>query len=761
MKQKAVSRIMLVLLIIGMLILVPTTEFVKADSSWIWVRNTITGDYGEAVVGTGTSLYIARGTVFYRYRPSDNNWAPLEPPPNPDAGDTFKTGTALAWDFGDYIYALFGAATSDSRRWFYRYSISQNSWTALANTTAEQGEGDAITWVGTDNNIYATIGGEQRPTHFMRYDPFTNSWSDDPADPPEGMGDGASLVWIGGNYLYALRGEFLEESPLYDFWRYSLTDNAWSIMADIPATAHDSGSGGVGDGGSLLYAGSWLPAHIDYIYVLSGNQAVPDSIPDHRFYRYIISANSWERLADLPFGVGHYVGCRLGYADGYIYAWQGTPGTWSDGGDDLARYELPILSPPIADFDYSPTLPAVNETVTFDASDSYDLDGTIMNYTWNFGDTTVVTVINPIITHAYEGAGNYIVNLTIIDNDGLIDTTIKSIKVEKLSSIITINVYPTVATVGSNITVNGTVIPIRCDVNVTISYRPLGYSTWNTLATVKTDSNSNYTYIWKTSEIGTYNVKTSWQGDANTLSAESQTKIVTINPIDSTPPTTTHNYDDLWHCENFTINLTAIDDLSGVAETYYRINEGPIENVSTNGQPFITTESANNTLEYWSIDNAGIEELPHKILTGIKLDKTYPIIETPSRTPDGDVSPDQLVKVSVNATDATSGIKNVMLSYVINDETTWTNSQMNYNYSNNLYEAIILGQPAETLVKYKIVAFDHAGNNATKDGTEPYCTYQVIPEFSSILPLFMTLSLITVVFAKIKLHKLTATSLEK
>ncbi|MEM3666985.1 MAG: CARDB domain-containing protein [Candidatus Bathyarchaeia archaeon] len=319
----------------------PITE-VEAEGSWVWVRNTITGDYGEAVVGTGDAIYIARKDRFYRYDPSDNSFAELAAPPKPD-GSAFKTGTALAWDFGDHIYALCGAATGDSRRWFFRYSISTNSWEILANTPADQGEGNAIAWVSGENCIYATIGGEQRPTFLMRYDPSTNNWSDAPADPPAGMGDGASMVWTGGDYLYVLRGEFLEESPLCDFWRYSISQNAWNQLADIPAYPHSGGVGGVGDGGSLLYIGFWMPNQSDYIYALSGNQAHPEKpvIPDNRTYRYTISTNSWERLADLPFGVGYYVGCRLGFADGHIYAWQGAPSTWSGGGDDLARYEFP------------------------------------------------------------------------------------------------------------------------------------------------------------------------------------------------------------------------------------------------------------------------------------------------------------------------------------------------------------------------------------------------------------------------------------
>jgi len=337
--NRNLASVMALLLFMGTLALAFNVSQVKADGSWVWVRDTVTGAYGEAVVGTGTALYIARGTSFYGYLPANDSFVELAGPPKPD-GYAFKTGTALAWDFNDYIYALCGAATGDSRRWFYRYGISSNSWETLANTTADQGEGNAMTRVGIDNNIYATIGGEQRATYFMRYDPSTNSWSDAPADPPDGMGDGSSLVWTGGEHLYALRGEFIETSPLYDFWRYSLTDDAWTLMTDIPALPHSGGTGGVGDGGSLLYAGFWLPSYTDYIYALSGNQAHPDGIPDNRTYRYTISTSSWERLADFPFGVGYYVGCRLGYADGHIYAWQGAPSTWTGGGDDLAKYRL-------------------------------------------------------------------------------------------------------------------------------------------------------------------------------------------------------------------------------------------------------------------------------------------------------------------------------------------------------------------------------------------------------------------------------------
>ena len=91
-------------------------------------------------------------------------------------------------------------------------------------------------------------------------------------------------------------------------------------------------------------------------------------------------------------------------------------------------------------------------------------------------------------------------------------------------------------------------------------------------------------------------------------------------------PTTVNDYDELWHKSDFTINLTVKNNLTGNAETYYRINGGALHNTSQNGQPCITTEGANNRLEYWSVGFNNDEEIPHKFLTGIKLDKTAPAV---------------------------------------------------------------------------------------------------------------------------------------
>ena len=72
-----------------------------------------------------------------------------------------------------------------------------------------------------------------------------------------------------------------------------------------------------------------------------------------------------------------------------------------------------------------------------------------------------------------------------------------------------------------------------------------------------------------------------------------------------------------WHTSDITINLTP--DYA-VNETFYSINGGTNFNVTANGDPTITTEGSNNTLEYWSTWNvygSGLNELPHVTVTGI------------------------------------------------------------------------------------------------------------------------------------------------
>lgn len=64
----------------------------------------------------------------------------------------------------------------------------------------------------------------------------------------------------------------------------------------------------------------------------------------------------------------------------------------------------------------------VNASTTFDSSDSYDSDGTISKYEWDFGDGTKETGIAQ--NHTYSQANNYRITLTVTDNKGETDLDI-------------------------------------------------------------------------------------------------------------------------------------------------------------------------------------------------------------------------------------------------------------------------------------------------------------------------------------------------
>ncbi len=94
----------------------------------------------------------------------------------------------------------------------------------------------------------------------------------------------------------------------------------------------------------------------------------------------------------------------------------GTPNATGGGG-------APAPQPPVANAG-GPYTGTVGTPVQFNGSGSFDPDGTVNSYSWNFGDGTTGTGATP--THAYSAAGVYTVTLTVTDNaaqTGSIQTT--------------------------------------------------------------------------------------------------------------------------------------------------------------------------------------------------------------------------------------------------------------------------------------------------------------------------------------------------
>lgn len=73
-------------------------------------------------------------------------------------------------------------------------------------------------------------------------------------------------------------------------------------------------------------------------------------------------------------------------------------------------------APPHADIAAEPYIGEAPLNVAFDGSGSFDPDGTIVAYTWDFGDSWSGTGVR--VTHTYLSPGWYTASLTVEDNAG-------------------------------------------------------------------------------------------------------------------------------------------------------------------------------------------------------------------------------------------------------------------------------------------------------------------------------------------------------
>jgi len=90
----------------------------------------------------------------------------------------------------------------------------------------------------------------------------------------------------------------------------------------------------------------------------------------------------------------------------------------------------PLNQSPNASFTANPTSGEVPLLVSFDASGSYDPDGNIVSYAWDFKDGS--TGSGQTVNHIFTSIGNYNVKLTVTDDKGATDSTTKTIIINEI-----------------------------------------------------------------------------------------------------------------------------------------------------------------------------------------------------------------------------------------------------------------------------------------------------------------------------------------
>jgi hypothetical protein len=110
-------------------------------------------------------------------------------------------------------------------------------------------------------------------------------------------------------------------------------------------------------------------------------------------------------------------------------------------GDDSAKGSAYVFTrgsvnqPPVAEFTWTPQNPIQSQVITFDASNSYDPDGTITVYEWDWNNDGISDEnhTTPTATHVWPEPDTYQVTLKVTDDQGAANTITKTINVSGMT----------------------------------------------------------------------------------------------------------------------------------------------------------------------------------------------------------------------------------------------------------------------------------------------------------------------------------------
>ncbi|MDD5653437.1 MAG: DUF2341 domain-containing protein, partial [Candidatus Omnitrophica bacterium] len=300
-----------------------TYDFLRYDlsaNSWSKLNNS--PQYSRAGTemiypGTGDYIYIMmtyNGTSYMYLYPwkTDNPWL---------TGDSnFKSFPRMnrgypkfVYTAGDYIYCL---ENESQYPYLYRYSISEKTWTQLANAPLFTGGSYArlFAWGGPNysDSLFLWRDPDYQSYSFdaFKYSISDNKW-DSPSIPqsfitgattyryfPYGYGAMTPVRYNGVNYLYISGRDYNSSAGRYEnlFWQLNLDTGVWTQKTAPPTLIYGN------TGGDIHYPGSG-----NYIYGMPGYNST-------NFWRYSILNDRWEARKDIPFTTDDSSGMKL--ADG-------------------------------------------------------------------------------------------------------------------------------------------------------------------------------------------------------------------------------------------------------------------------------------------------------------------------------------------------------------------------------------------------------------------------------------------------------------
>ena len=202
--------------------------------------------------------------------------------------------------------------------------------------------------------------------------------------------------------------------------------------------------------------------------------------------------------------------------------------------------------------------------------------------------------------------------------------------------------------------------------------------------------------------------------------------------LDTTAPVTTSNAPSGWQTHDLTVTLAATDGGSGMsggaAGTWYALDSTSY----TGGTSVAITSDGVHTLSFYSVDAAGNRESPHTAT--IEVDTTPPALS--GVVGNTTATAGQPLTITASASDATSGLASLDLSYCATGSPTYT--QVAFTPSGDGYQATIPASAIGTgTLQYYVTATDGAGNQTSLPAGAPLGgTYTITPQQPPVLASF-------------------------
>jgi PKD repeat protein len=214
------------------------------------------------------------------------------------------------------------------------------------------------------------------------------------------------------------------------------TGSAWDVRQITPA-----GGSFRSDGGSPYYSGGLTLDHEDPSRVYLSRQVGAGSwrveawtTPDGgaTWTSQAVSAPETQRNVRpvSPRGMTSPFSGDLG-----VVWMRGPYPNYEDYGTSVTTHLAGANQPPVADAEPDVRSGPNPLTVRFDGSHSYDPDGSVTSWSWDFGDGTTVQGMQP--THTYTRSGRFFPTLTVTDAAGARSTLVEEIAVDVPSPPVT------------------------------------------------------------------------------------------------------------------------------------------------------------------------------------------------------------------------------------------------------------------------------------------------------------------------------------